>query len=406
MPEQPDAKRKIDLEEFLQEFEAAMRAAGVEAPYAYDPETGLFGDEERGQVDVKQLFLQLGGGLKSQRAEALKKLATYYVERPQMPTDWGYVRPRLALTVLPRMGEELYSIQHRERPEPLPIARITEHLAFALGFPTALGSMNVTMNHLETWGVDPGAAFRAAAVNLEKRSNRPWVSSNEYAGVFASAFQDGFDACRLFFPRRFLAAPLRGGPVVVLASPHRLLFAGSDDEQGLVHLAKLARAFVAKREGTLFLRPMRIGDDGESWVDWLPPRTHPARAGLRWLQAAQEAHDVAQHGALVRLVAKGQPLSMSLPNLDVVEVGDGTDVYTRTVWDDEGPCALPKADRIAFRQAGRMLGTTPWATLVAKHPDLLEEAPGYPPRFIARGFPEEWQMKSIPLDPLDGPANG
>ena len=399
MTEPAGKEDKIDPEGFVRELVEAMRDAGVEGPYTFDPTTGMFGDQERGQIDVKQLYRSMGGHAKWQRDGALKKVATYYVERPQMPTDWSYVRPRVVLTIVPRITEEANNLQHLEKPEPLPLARITPHVAFGLGFPVSLGTLNVTLENVEKWGVDPEDAFKAAAANLEKRSNRPWGSADQFPGVYGSQYQDGFDACRIFFPLRFMSVPLSGKPVVVLPTPNRMIFAGSDDETGLVNLAKLARTYVAKGEGSLFLRPMKVGDDGESWVDWLPPRTHPARSGLRWLQAKQEEKDYVQHGALLRLASKAGPLAMALPEIEVVEGGYGTDVYTTTIWDDKRPCWLPKADRIVFRQKGRVLGTARWAGLVAKLPHLLKEAPGYPPRFIANRFPEDWQMQMIAFDP-------
>lgn len=397
---------KIDPEGFVRELVAAMHEAGVEEPYTFDTETGIFGDEQRGQIDVKQLYLSIAGHKKWQRDGVLKKVATYYAERPQMPTDWSYARPRVVLTIVPRMAEEAHILQHPEGPQSLPLARITPHVAFGVGFPISIGNLNVNVGNLETWGVEPEDVFQAAAANLEKRSNRPWASADKYPGVFGSQYQDGFDACRIFFPLRFMSAPLKGKPVVVLPTPNRMIFAGSDDETGLVNLARLARTYVEKKEGSLFLRPMKVGDDGESWVDWLPPRTHPARAGLRWLQARQEAMNYLQGAALLRVAAKSGPITAALPELEIVESGYGADVYTTTVWDDKGPCALPKADRIVLRQKGRVLGTVRWASLVAKFPHLLKESPGYPTRFAAGHFPENWQLQMIAFEPPDGTSNG
>ena len=406
MAEPDGGKDSIDEEGFARELFAAMRALGHEGPYAFDPETGMFGDEEKGRLDTKALFLSLGGHPKWQRDGALRKVAEYYVERPKMPTDWSYARPRIVLTIVPRTQEESHALQHLEKPQPLPLVRITPNLAFGLGFPLSLGTLNVALEHVEAWGVTPEVAFQAAVVNLGKRSERAWVSSNDFEGVYGSAWQDGFDACRMYFPRRFLSAPLRGPAVVVLPTPNRMLFAGADDEQGLVNLGRMARSYVDKGEGTLFLRPMKVADDGESWVDWIPPRSHPARAGLRWLQARQEAMDYFHQGALVRLAANGKPVPMAMPELEVVEGDYGANVFTRTVWSDRGPAWLPKADRIVFQRGRAVLGSVRWALLVDKFPFLLKDAPGFPPRFLAPRFPEDWQLEMIGLDPPDGSPFG
>ncbi len=392
-----------DAEEFIREVFAAMRGAGLEAPYAFDPQTGMFGDEERGQIDVRRLYLELGNRPKWQRDPALKKVAEYYVERPAIPQDWGYAKPRITLLFLPQIQIAEHEAERLSDPQPWAVAPITPHAAFGLGYPVSIGTLHIGVANLEPWGIDPDAAFRQAAANLAKRSGQPWMAADQYPGVYGSPWRDGFDASRLFFPAKFGAVPLRGKPVVVLPSPNRMLFADGEDERGLVNLARLARTYVEKREGTLFLRPMRMGKDGESWEDWVPPRGHPARAGLRWLQARQEAMDYAHQHAAVRLLAKGAPLTMSLPELGVVEESFGSDVLTTTVWDDQGPTALPEADRIVFRRRGEVLGSAPWERVVSKFPHLLERIPGYPPRHLGKSFPEEWLLSIVGLDPPEAP---
>ncbi len=169
-----DADR-IDPEGFVRELFAAVRAAGLEGPYAYDPKTGLFGDEEKGKLDVRHLYLSIGGHTKWQRDAALKKVAEYYVERPDIPADWGYARPRIVVTIITRIAEEEHNLLHAEKPEPFRLARITPHVAFGMGYPVSVGTLNVTERNIERWGVELEVAFKAAAINLEKRSKREWA---------------------------------------------------------------------------------------------------------------------------------------------------------------------------------------------------------------------------------------
>ena len=65
------------------------------------------------------------------------------------------------------------------------------------------------------------------------------------------------------------------------------------------------------------------------------------------------------------------------------------------VWTDGRPLALPRADFVAFRRAEETLAMVPFHEVLEQLGDLIEEKPGYPPRYLTRSFPDDWQ-----LDPL------
>lgn len=203
--------------------------------------------------------------------------------------------------------------------------------------------------------------------------------------------------------RLFGRHPLRGRPVAVAPSPNRLLFAGSEDPDGLFHLGRLARRMAERTRAFLFLRPVRMGEDGESWEDWIPPRGHAAWEVLRWAQAVHDRTDYEQQARLARQAAAGKGEVLPMPPLVLLLAGVGAEVLTLTVWEAGGPCALPKADAILFRREGEILGYTGWDEVVAALPGALEPMPGYPTRYLAADFPEDWQVATLELRPWDLP---
>jgi hypothetical protein len=114
----------------------------------------------------------------------------------------------------------------------LPVARITEHLGFRLGFVFDTSSASVPPVTFESWNVEPEVAFVQATQNLAACSNLQWKESREFPGAYLSHWPDGQAASRLCLPRIFTNVPIRGQPVVMVPTPKTLIVTGSDDEEG------------------------------------------------------------------------------------------------------------------------------------------------------------------------------
>jgi hypothetical protein len=122
---------------------------------------------------------------------------------------------------------------------PVTRSEISAHLLLQVVVPLSKSQQAVVSNDLlARWGVGPETAFHAAGENLRRASEKGWGMMAESPGVYFSTWNDGFDAARLAFPRVFAHAPLRGRAVALAPSTRALAFAGSDDEEGLFHLAR------------------------------------------------------------------------------------------------------------------------------------------------------------------------
>jgi hypothetical protein len=257
-----------------------------------------------------------------------------------------------------------------------------------------------------TWGVGHGEVFRTAGANLAKRTEGgQWQASDEWPGMYRSAWGDGLDAARLLLPAALGQVGLKGRAVAVAPTPNMLVFAGSEDAQGLASLATFARRCYEREGGRFFfLRPIRLREDGQSWEDWLPPPGHAARSDLRLLRAIEEKADYDREMHVRRRIGGAHPEAVPTCAALGILRPPGSETITLTTWRAGEPVALPKADAILFARGAEALGWATWEEVARRLPDTLERLPGYPERHLANEFPEDWKLGEIDLQPWEGPA--
>jgi hypothetical protein len=401
----PDSFEGATREEFAQEAIRALREAGVEGPLECDEGFTAITHPERGSFDLRNTFSALRDKRAEVRRDVLRRAAALWVQPVRVPETWEEAREEILLSVGPRI-DQVVQDGRREiagTPIPTPLGEIDEHLVSVLCFPIEGGATGVSMPLLDRYGVDVEEAFHAAGANLRRRSEGGWLSSKEVPGVWMSPWRDGFDASRLAIPTLFARVPWRGSPVVIAPLPDRLLWAGSEDEEGLFHLARLGRRKLDEHRTSHFLRPVRLVE-GDRWEEWLPPEGHPAHGPLRLLRANDEARDYARQAELIREVAaaKGQA-AMALPSLGIVQSTVDASPMTVTTWAQGRVVALPRADAIVFRRKGEVLGYAPWDDVARALPGALAPMGGYPVRHLAADFPDDWQLASLDLRPWSGP---
>ena len=71
--------------------------------------------------------------------------------------------------------------------------------------------------------------------------------------------------------------------------------------------------------------------------------------------------------------------------------------------DRAAAAALPRADRILFMRGDEVLGHAAWSEVAEAWFGSTDPLPGYPPRYLAERFPEDWQLGGIDLQPWPGP---
>jgi hypothetical protein len=395
---------QVTREEFVEELRAAVREAGYEDEIHHLEAEGRFALASGESLDLERLYADVAGAPPRYRAQALSKIAITLVRPPRIPDRWDEAKAGLYPVVKRQIvvvAEEAARLAGGG-PPPVFRAPITPHLQFELGLVAEKGMLGVPAARLEQWGVSPEAAFQQAGENLAARSAGDWRQGKEAPRVRVSPWRDGLDVSRLFMP--FVFEPLRtkGRPVVVAPTPSLLLVADSEDDDGLFQLGLMARRIVEKEKVMFALRPLRMGEDGVSWEDWLPPVENAARVPLRALEAIDQVRDYTEHAQIVRRLAANRP-TMALPALSLIQAEIGGMVLTVTVWRMGRPTALPKADLIVLAHEEEAFCACAWEDVVAAPGVSLEEAPGYPTRFVAATFPEEWQIEAMRPQPWNGP---
>jgi len=386
--------------DFRRELLAALREAGIEGPFEHDDQNDRLLHAGQGSLDLREAYDSLAGAPTAKRAEVLAGIVRTLAAGARLPQTWAEASTVVKLAVKSRIAVQADDVRRDRgaKSSPVPRSDVTPHLLLEVVVPVSKAQqVLVSMDLLGLWGIGPDAACHAGAANLAKASANGWGMIAEAPGVFFSGWNDGFDAARIALPRLFAVAPLKGRPVVLAASPSALAFTGSDDEEGLFHLARLTKRLFEQSHRFLFLRALRMGADGESWEDWMPPRDHGAYDEFRLLQAINEASDYEEQVRIIHRAAEGKGTPMPLPKLEIVQQLIGGASMALTRWEAGPACALPKADAIVFVRQGEVLGIASWEDVVSKLPGVLDPLPGYPVRFLASSFPEDWQLAALDL---------
>jgi hypothetical protein len=397
--------RRPSLAELTQELVNAIRAAQYTDALTADPGTGQVTLADGSRVVLDPHYDKLAASTPEERASILGKVARQMVSPAALPPTWAEAKERIRLQAKPRMAFEADALR-REAGQPVPrvwTAALTPHLSLEMVVPVHEGVLNIPIETLAAWGVTVEEALDAARRHDLDDARKPWLVSAKHPGLFRSPWQDGRDGARMLTGHA-LSMPLHGRAVAVLPAPSMLLVAGSDDEQGLRHVAEKALSEVERTGRQHVLRAFRIAADGGGWDDWLPPPRHPAYAAFRMLQALQERREYAEQADLVDALARAKNMdAMPLPRLEALMAPATGVVMTVTTWRAGRPAALPKADAIVLRRGAKTLGLVMWDDLIRAVPGAIHEGQGYPVRHPALDFPEDWQLSGVELRPWSEP---
>jgi hypothetical protein len=387
---------------FAREALRRIQEQGAEGPFTLDEESMRILRPGAGPIVLDELFELSRRASPERREELLARFARITANPPQAPAGYEEAKPRILPLVKPRVLHEILPLLREagEAGDPVFGGALTDHVTIEMVVSVEEGvTITLGPDLLRRWDVGPAAAMEDAAKNLGARGVPPWKSSAEAPGVLRSPWSDGFDASRVVFPDLFRSLGLAGDPVAVLVKAGMVLVAGADDEDGLFHLGRAARREMEASHAFLVARPLRLASEG--WVHWVPGEGHPARPLLRLLEAiGEQTDDQVQARAVSRLRRSKAAEGPRLAPLSILQARLGADVVTSTVWDDGAPQWLPKADFVQFRRGEEWLGAAPWEKVTAALQASMTSRPVYPARWQVDGFPSEWELGSLDLQPL------
>lgn len=387
------------LEEFEGHVLRKLAARGLPGPFPKDA-FGRLLLPARAPLDLPALHDQWTHAPRDVRDAVFDRALGWIVDPPRIPKTWEEAAPLLLPAIDVRMTQVMQAtaVAVGQTDSVIPYGDVNEHLVVALTIPFEGGKITLDTKAVESWGRTPREAFDRAARNLEARSKIRWEKADEMPGVFRGPCNDGHDGSRLVAPDAFRTPVGKGDPVVLLPTPHHVLVTGSEDEDGLFGLGRVARRTLERR-GIFCGRSLRWHDGG--WRAWLPPRSHSAYVNLRLLAAVSERDEYAMQELGSARIARAKGPGVRLEPLLVGMAALGGEPRTYTSWRSGRASALPKADGIVFRRGTETLGIATWEKAQGVLGTEMEEQPVYPKRWLVSAFPADWQLSQLGLEPFE-----
>lgn len=313
-------------------------------------------------------------------------------ERPILETLQHRVvlrlRPRAYLSALELRRKVLERVEGESAEDiTLPHRVLTEQLGVQLMFELTDAPSEISDRHLRAWGVDFDTLFRFAMDRLRATAGNPLGQIKP--GLYGSSASGGHDAARLLMPETLTALALDGPVVAMAPHPEVILVAGAHDDEALVEMARLGVDLSQQQLG-LPAVAMQLGPAG--WRPWLP---EPSRRSHYSLKTAQLPGMLTAYEGQKQLMQAWHELEGDAATEAPFVISEADDQYfSVTVWTRGTlPPLLPRTDRIAFvipapRGKGEpKVYTLPWEEAEALPGVRLTLTDGYPPRWLAEGFP-------------------
>ena len=396
-PAQPPTPE--DLEALAQWMTDAMRAQGVTGEIDYDHENQRLLGEGTDPVPVAALALQLSRAPETERADMLRRyVAAFLRGRPTIET-WDEARQVVLPKIRPEVESASWALRSRlegfEYPV-MPMGRVTEHLRVQFVWEIEDGVATVHAGDVERWGVTLDELQDAAAENLVSRTPdlSSWLGAPSSPGVYRSPWRDGFDATRVMLAGDF-GVPCKDALVAIATGDSELYLADAGDEDAMFQLGLVAQRRFHVAPGMVWLWPLRL--EGEERTHWLPEAASGAFAPLSVCAALHAQVVYNQHGQYLQRVLETEGSPTRVGPVGMIQSPLGA-AATVAVWQAGAPAALARADFIQFRRGDLQLGFAPWPEVMELVGAGIEESPGYPLRYRAPDFPEDWQLAALGVD--------
>jgi hypothetical protein len=402
---------KPGKDEFARLMADTIRAAGETAPVRYDAEQFQLVAEREGShlFNLANAYREYCAAPPERRPDVLRRFSrSWFVHRREFPATLQDACPDLLPSIRSRAYFELgrlhIQVQGMGSPD-WPYQPLAEHLGISLVYDLPDSIIQLQQHHLNDWKASFENALDVALHDLDEISRQDFVAAG--AGVWRSPWRDNHDAARLLLPDRLRPHDVRGDPVAMVPNRDTLLLTGSDDEAGLVRLAKLAEEALAQPRP---ISGVAVRLDGDTWLPFLPEAGHPAHDALRLLRVQSHGADYGEQGELLRTLHEKTGEDIFIAAFSAVRLKDSGRVQSYSVWSAGVDTLLPRTDEVFFFRPhedgknGDIIGTAPWERVHEVAGDLMEPQGMYPERYRVRTFPSGQQLAAIGARPLGEPS--
>ena len=317
----------------------------------------------------------------------------------ELPEDFADVHPDLLPSVRSRFYLESVALQARSRGADrvnVPQQFIGEHLSLSLVYDLPQAMRSIGQDDLDRWGVTFYEAVEAAQQNLEQMGKVAFAQIGE--GLFASATGDNYDASRVVLLELVRRFPLRGMPIAMVPNRDTLLLTGSDDQEGLKNMAKIA-AETLNQPRPISTVAMRL--EGETWQSWLPVPDSSLHAAFHELRLRTLGAEYNDQKELLDQAHQAAQTDLYVAQFSAVQKKQSGRVTSYAVWSDGLDILLPETDDVLFfrprpeDQEGEVVAGGSWQKVQQVVGDFMQPQGMYPERYLVTQFPTESQLARI-----------
>ena len=170
-----------------------------------------------------------------------------------------------------------------------------------------------------------------------------------------------------------------------------LIVTGSDDVDGIKAMLALVKDALQKP------RPMSglaLRLDGDEWVSWMPPVSHPCYDEMRVLQIQNSAQHSQPTEKLLDKLNQKNGTDIFVASYTVVQEDKTGALFTYCVWGKGLVSHLPRAEKIAFCETDKAVLLVDWDRAVEVVDHLMKPMGFYPERYHVAEYPTDEQLRA------------
>jgi uncharacterized protein YtpQ (UPF0354 family) len=312
----------------------------------------------------------------------------------EIPDDYALAKKSLLPVIRNKADASVLDLmlkaEHAEvRPNEVAIP-LAGNVVIAIGYDTEHTMMRVMEYQLVKWGISEEDVLAASIENLRDRSADQFERLGP--GCWISTWGDYYDPSRLLLQDMIRRLPVKGEPVVLAPSPHRLLVTGANDEPGLALLAKLGTEMLESETKKLSGTALQL--KGDTWQAFdIDGVVCPELADLqrRFLD-----YDYAQQKDLLDTLHEKTGDDIFVGTYLLYRKKDSLRLASNSVWTKGALTYLPVADRLTFviPEPNEVI-VVPWQAAVAIVAHQMTPLDLYPERFKVTEFPNAEQLVKL-----------
>lgn len=375
-------------EAFGRKFVKALHRAGIkEATYEADANRIVIPGKSVQLIFLSNYYAEYTMIPLTKRPAVLDAFVRNWISNPPPPDSFAEARRLL----LPRARDRAFhcELALRKRADDafqlheIPFQLLSEEIAveLVLDFPNTIQPVPATQ--LAEWNVTFNEAMTVARENLWKISNDPFLQVGD--GLHVALWQDNHAASSIVLHDLIWQLPVKGDHVAMVPHRDRLLVTGSQDDAGLIAIAKLTESLLEDNRFELGIPAVLRGSQ---WSTFQPTRDRECWRDLHNLAALTRSRQYATQGALLEAIQQKSGDAFHIGPCDLQKNTTSGVVSTYAFWANGVPLLIPKTELLGVGNAAVL----PWDAAWQAAPELFEPMNHWPERYRVGKFPNQDQL--------------